>query len=202
MHNDFSRRQVATGALAALALALCGAATSPARAMDAAAQRIETYYKTLLPAVAGASGLGVAQRAQRITPAIFSAFDIAGMTRIAVGPAWSRFSEAERSATIEAFGKFIVADYANQLGDYSGEAYKVDPNVERRGGDQIVKTWLGTTAINYLVRGARIIDIYANGTVSELATRRAEFTSILASNGGAQGLTAELRQRTQQLLGG
>ena len=52
------------------------------------------------------------------------------------------------------------------------------------------------------MRGARIIDIYANGTVSELATRRAEFTSILASNGGAQGLTAELRQRTQQLLGG
>ena len=108
MHNDFSRRQVATGALAALALALCGAATSPARAMDAAAQRIETYYKTLLPAVAGASGLGVAQRAQRITPAIFSAFDIAGMTRIAVGPAWSRFSEAERSATIEEIGRAHV----------------------------------------------------------------------------------------------
>jgi hypothetical protein len=35
-----------------------------------------------------------------------------------------------------------------------------------------------------------------------LATRRAEFSSILASTGGAEGLTQELRQRTAQLLGG
>ncbi|MBV8471812.1 MAG: ABC transporter substrate-binding protein, partial [Hyphomicrobiales bacterium] len=95
-----------------------------------------------------------------------------------------------------------VADYANQLGDYSGQEYKVDPNVEIRNGDQIVKTTLGSTEIDYLVRGSHILDIYANGTVSELATRRAEFSSILAASGGATGLTQELRQRTQQLLGG
>ena len=94
------------------------------------------------------------------------------------------------------------ADYANQLGDYSGQEYKVDPNVELRNGDQIVKTTLGSTEIDYLVRGSHILDIYANGTVSELATRRAEFSSILAASGGASGLTQELRQRTQQLLGG
>jgi phospholipid transport system substrate-binding protein len=202
MQTYFSRRQFAAGALAVLAFAACGASASPARAMGAAAQHIETYYATLLPAVAAARGLGVAERARRIASAILSAFDIATMTRLAVGPAWSGFSGAERSETIAAFGKFIVADYAKQLGDYSGETYKVDPNVESRGGDQIVKTWLGSTEIDYLVRGARILDIYANGTVSELATRRAEFSSILASAGGAQGLTRELRQRTQQLLAG
>jgi phospholipid transport system substrate-binding protein len=124
------------------------------------------------------------------------------MTRLAVGPAWSRFSDSERSQTIDAFGKFMVADYANQLGDYSGEGYKVDPAVEVRGGDQIVKSRLGSTEIDYLMRGARIVDIYANGTVSELAARRAEFSAILASSGGAERLTAELRQRTLQLLGG
>jgi phospholipid transport system substrate-binding protein len=201
MHNDPNRRQFAAGALGALFLAACSAVPSQARAMDAAAQRINSYYASLLPAVAAARGLGVAERARRISSAIMSAFDIASMTRLAVGPAWSSFSGAERAQTIEAFGKFIVADYANQLGDYSGEGYKVDPNVEIRNGDQIVKTSLGSTEIDYLVRGSRILDIYANGTVSELATRRAEFASILAASGGAQGLTKELRQRTQQLLG-
>lgn len=202
MRKDFSRRQFATGAFAALGLALCGASASPALAMDLAAQRISTYYATLLPAVTAARGLGVAERARHISAAILSAFDIATMTRLAVGPSWSSFSGAERSETIEAFSKFIVADYANQLGDYSGETYRVEPDVGARGGDQIVKTWLGSTEIDYLVRGSRIIDVYANGTVSELAARRAEFSSILASNGGPQGLAGELRQRTQQLLGG
>jgi phospholipid transport system substrate-binding protein len=202
MPKDFDRRRFAAGALAAVAVAACGLAPSLAQATDPAAQRIETYYATLLPAVNAARGLGVAERARRIAPAILGAFDIAAMTRLAVGPAWSDFSGSQRSETIDAFGKFIVADYANQLGDYSGEGYTVDANVEQRGGDQIVKTRLGSTEIDYLVRGARIIDIYANGTVSELAARRAEFSSILASSGGADGLDKELRRRAQQLLGG
>ncbi len=202
MRNDFDRRQFAVGALVAIAFATRGVSSSLAQAMDPAARRIESYYATLLPAVNAARGLGVAERARRISSAVLGAFDIGTMTRLAVGPAWSRFSASERSQTIDAFGKFMVADYANQLGDYSGEGYKVDPIVEVRSGDQIVKTWLGSTEIDYLVRGGRIVDIYANGTVSELAARRAEFSSILASSGSAERLTTELRQRTLQLLGG
>lgn len=202
MHNDFDRRRFAVGALVAMVFVARGVGPSLAQAMDPAARRIESYYATLLPAVSAARGLGVAERARRISSAVFGAFDIGTMTRLAVGPAWSRFSASERSQTIDAFGKFMVADYANQLGDYSGEGYKVEPVVEVRGGDQIVKSRLGSTEIDYLVRGARIVDVYANGTVSELAARRAEFSSILASTGGAEGLAAELRQRTRQLLGG
>jgi phospholipid transport system substrate-binding protein len=202
MRNDFDRRDFAVGALVVIAFATRDVSPSFAQAMNPAARRIETYYATLLPAVNAARGLGVAERARRISSAVFGAFDIGTMTRLAVGPAWSRFSNSERSQTTDAFGKFIVADYASRLGDYSGEGYKVDPTVEVRGGDQIVKTQLGSTTINYLVRGARIVDIYANGTVSELATRRAEFSSILGSGGGPEGLTRELRERTRQLLGG
>lgn len=54
--------------------------------------------------------------------------------------------------------------------------------------------------INYLVRGERVIDIYLNGTISDLATRRDEFASIIAS-GGADGLIKKLRDRTRTLLG-
>ena len=202
MPNDLDRRRFAAAALVAFACAAGGATASRAQAMDPAAQRIESYYATLLPAVTAARGLGVAERARRISSAVRGAFDIGAMTELAVGPAWSRFSAAERSQTIEAFGEFIVADYASQLGDYLGEGYKVEPAVVARGGDQIVKSRIGSTEIDYRMRGARILDIYANGTVSELAARRAEFASILASTGGAEGLIRELRQRTGQLLGG
>jgi phospholipid transport system substrate-binding protein len=50
-----------------------------------------------------------------------------------------------------------------------------------------------------LVRGGRVIDVYLNGTISDLATRRDEFASIIAS-GGADGLIKRLQDRTQALL--
>jgi phospholipid transport system substrate-binding protein len=54
---------------------------------------------------------------------------------------------------------------------------------------------------NYLVRGGRVIDVYLNGTISDLAMRRDEFSSIITS-GGADALIKRLRDRTQSLLGG
>jgi phospholipid transport system substrate-binding protein len=129
------------------------------------------------------------------------------MTRLAVGPAWKDFSATQRAAVQEAFTRFIVADYASQINDYSGESFIVDPQTspETRGGGEIVKTRLlqpsgRTVSINYLVRGGRVIDVYLNGTISDLATRRDEFASIIAS-GGADGLIKRLLDRTQTLLG-
>jgi phospholipid transport system substrate-binding protein len=55
-------------------------------------------------------------------------------------------------------------------------------------------------SINYLVRGGRVIDVYLKGTISDLATRRDEFASVIAS-GGADGLIKRLQDRTQTLLG-
>jgi len=51
-----------------------------------------------------------------------------------------------------------------------------------------------------LVRGGRVIDVYLNGTISDLAMRRDEFTSIIAS-GGADALVKRLQDRTLSLLG-
>src|SRR6187399_2950005 len=115
---------------------------------------------------------------------------------------------AQQAAVRDAFAKFIIADYASQIKDYSGESFVVDQNSvpEPRGGGEIVKTRLlqpggRTVSINYLVRGGRVIDVYLNGTISDLATRRDEFASIIAS-GGADGLIKRLHDRTQKLLGG
>jgi len=129
------------------------------------------------------------------------------MARLAVGPAWKGFSAEQQVAVQDAFARFIVADYASQIKDYSGESFVVDPRTtpETRGGGEIVKTKLlqpggRTVNINYLVRRERVIDIYLNGTISDLAMRRDEFGSIIAS-GGADALIKRLRDRTDALLG-
>ena len=182
---------------------------SPAEADSAAARRIEAYYQQLMPTLRQAGQLSVRERDRRFTPAITSTFDIGTMTRLATGPAWSSFSGAQQAAVREAFARFLVADYAHQVTDYSGESFVVDPqtSAETRGGGEVVRTKLlqpggRTVQINYLVRGGRVIDVYLNGTISDLATRRDEFASILAGGGGADALVKTLRERTESLLAG
>jgi phospholipid transport system substrate-binding protein len=194
---------------AMLALALFSQSPARADALSPAARHIQSYYQQLLPTIQQAGKLSVRDRDRRFAPAISSAFDLATMTRLAVGSAWSSFSGAQQAAVREAFTHFIIADYASQVSDYSGESFVVEPqtSAESRGGGEIVKTRLvqpggRTVQINYLVRGGRVIDVYLNGTISDLATRRDEFASILASGGGADALVKKLHDRTQTLLGG
>jgi phospholipid transport system substrate-binding protein len=191
----------------AVAVALFGSLPLRAQAPSAAAAHIQTYYQELMPTIQQAGRLSVRERDRRFTPPINAAFDFATMTRLAVGPAWKNFSPEQQAAAREAFARFIVADYASQISNYSGESFVVDPQTspESRGGGEIVKTKLlqpggRTVNINYLVRGGRVIDVYLNGTISDLATRRDEFASIIAS-GGADALIKRLRERTEILLG-
>src|SRR5271165_2671833 len=183
-------------------------ASLSAQSMRPAAARINSYYQQLMPTIRQAGQLSVRERDRRFWPAISSAFDLATMTRLAVGPAWSSFSPAQQSAVRDAFAHFLVAEYASQVSDYSGESVVVEPQTspESRGGGEIVMTKLvqsggRSVTINYLVRGGRVIDVYLNGTVSDLALRRDEFASVIAS-GGADALIKRLRERTQELLGG
>ena len=178
-----------------------------AQTPSAAVVKIQTYYQQLMPTIQQAGRLSVRERDKRFTPVITAIFDIATMARLAVGPAWKGFSAEQQAAVRDAFARFIVADYASQIKDYSGESFVVDPQTvpETRGGGEVVKTKLlqpggRTVNINYLVRGERVIDIYLNGTISDLAMRRDEFASIIAS-GGADALIKRLRERTDSLLG-
>ena len=198
---------LSTISIAVVTTVALGMIPSQAQTPSAAAAHIQTYYRELMPTIQQAGRLSVRERDKRFGPAITSAFDLATMTRLAVGPAWKDFSAAQRTAVQEAFTRFIVAEYASQINDYSGESFVVDPQTspETRGGGEIVKTRLlqpsgRTVSINYLVRGGRVIEVYLKGTISDLATRRDEFASVIAS-GGADGLIKRLQDRTQTLLG-
>jgi len=195
------------GIAVASVMVLLGTLPVRAQAQSAAAARIQSYYQELMPTIQQAGKLTVRERDKRFTPAITGFFDLPTMTRLAVGPPWKGFSPAQQAAVQQAFARFIVADYAAQISDYSGESFVVDPQTDpaSRGGGEIVKTKLlqpggRTVRINYLVRGGRVVDVYLNGTISDLATRRDEFASIIAA-GGADGLLKRLNDRTQSLLG-
>src|SRR5262249_25132355 len=152
-----------------------------ASAQEAPASRINAFYSHLLEVMKGGKALGYAGRAEKIGPAIDDAFDIPAMTRFAVGPDWATLPPADQTTLVAAFRHMTIANYAHNFDGYSGEQFHVDPNVQVRGPDAVVATELqpasgAPTKLTYRMRtdaGAwKIIDVYYNGSVSELTTRR------------------------------
>ena len=127
-----------------------------------------------------------------------------------MGQSWDALSAPQRQSIVNAFTRMTTATYASRFDGFSGETLEVAETVARPNGDKLVKTRIvqsngKTVALNYLVRNTgtdwRVIDVYLNGTISELASRRAEFGSILKS-GGPDALVASLNKQGDKLLAG
>ena len=187
--------------IATLALAL----VSPpafAQVADPAAGTVQALNSGLLSIMRAGAGAGQAGRARAIGPVVDRTFDIALMTRLAVGPTWTTIAAADQTALVAAFRALTVAQYAKNFDSYGGESFTVVQQVETRGGDKLVRTTLvvpkgSPESLNYRLRQSggqwKIIDVYYRNAISQLATRRSEFARPLAT-GGARSLIAHLNQ--------
>jgi phospholipid transport system substrate-binding protein len=185
-------------------------AISAHAAGDAAAARISGLYGTLLDVMKQAKQLGVKGRFDKLAPVLKATYDVATMSKSAVGPSWDTLQPAQQAGIQEAFGRMMIATYASRFDDFGGEQLNVVQTVDQAPADKLVKTQIVQSngkpvALNYLMRGKgndwKVVDVYLDGTISELASRRAEFSTILKS-GGADALIASLKQRGDKLLGG
>jgi phospholipid transport system substrate-binding protein len=194
-------------ALAAAGLALflgLTAAATPARAQGA--DTVRSLYATLLDVMRNGPALGPRGRYARIAPVIGQLFDMPYMTRLAVGTSWDGLGQTQQQQLVQAFERYIAAVYAERFDTYEGEQLQVTGEQNSSGGpivlSQIIKSTGEPVHINYLMHqsggGWQIADIYLNGTISELATRRSEFGSILRSQ-GVDGLIATLNAKAAAL---
>jgi phospholipid transport system substrate-binding protein len=189
-----------------LLLALPMLAPLPALAQSSPTEAIESFHATLLGLMREARQLGVRGRYSRLEPVMARVFDLPAMTRIAVGPPWTGFTPADQAALTTAFTRWSIATYANRFDGYSGETFQTLGSQDLANGT-LVRTQLNRTGgegpvlLSYLLRGTppRVVDIYLTGTISELASRRAEFTSLIRE-GGPSRVTRELEARTERLL--
>ena len=176
-------------------------------ANDPAARPVRSFYDALLYAMKHAKQLGVNGRYKHLEPAIAQAFDMETMTKLIIGEDWKGLSDTDRKQLVAAFRRVTVADYAHNFDDYGGESFVIG-RIDDRSGDKIVSTQMvipGKAPIAFGYRmhkgtaGWRIIDIYLNGYISEVATRRSDFASTMKS-GGASALTAKLEQMAEETL--
>ena len=194
----------------ALAAALLPAALPPARAVGTGGiDTVRSLYDTLLATMRNGPALGPRGRYAQLEPTIRRVFDIPFMTRLAVGPEWAGLSEAQRQQVSAAFERYIAAIYAERFDSYSGERLQVIGEQNSPGGviitSQIVKSNGQPVNINYLMRQNggvwQIADVYLDGTISELATRRSEFSGIMRAQ-GINGLIETLNNKANSLAAG
>ena len=193
-------------ALSLAFLILAAAVPAQAQQADPAAATIQNFYDAL---TAGMKAGGTTKsRYDKLKPSIDQAFDISGMTALSVGPTWSSISPTDQKVLIEAFDRMTVANYARNFDSYSGEKFTVDPGVIQRGDDKLVKSSLkpgsgDAIPFNYRLHQAggswKIIDVYLNGTISQLAQKRSEYAATLTASGPA-GLAKRLNALSDQML--
>jgi phospholipid transport system substrate-binding protein len=179
---------------------------SPAPVSAAGGDTVRSLYDNLLAAMRNGPALGASGRYARLAPVVRQIFDIPFMTRLAVGPEWASLNEAQRQQVTQAFERYVAAIYAERFDSYSGERLQVTGERASPGGtiitSQIIKSNGEPVNINYLMRNNggvwQIADVYLDGTISELATRRSEFAAILRT-GGINGLIQALNTKANAL---
>jgi phospholipid transport system substrate-binding protein len=187
--------------------AVCSMVASSARAATDPAATIKGFYVTLTQTMKRGPQLGAKGRSDALAPAIRQSFDLASMAQMAVGPSWAKLSPAERQQVTEAFARYTIATYADHFATYSGEDLKIGSEHKTPYGTivdtQIVKPKGDQTSINYLMRQNgnewQVADIYLEGTISQVANLRSQFSAVLL-RGGAPALIDTLNRKTTGLV--
>ena len=194
----------------AVGLAVLIQAPAFSASTDPAASSITSLYGSLLDTMKQAKQLGLKGRFQKLSPVLAKTYDLASMSRIAVGSSWSTLTPQQQAGITNAFTRMTIATYASRFDGFSGEQFQILETIDRPNGDKIVKTQIvksdgGTVPLNYLMRKSgsdwKVVDVYLDGTISELANRRAEFGAILKS-GGPDALVSSLTKQGDKLLTG
>jgi phospholipid transport system substrate-binding protein len=179
-----------------------GAETAPA---SPPVQVVEKLHAALLEVMKDAEDLGYQGRYDRLAPALKETYDTAFMAEKSVGRHWKLATAEDQAKLVETFSRFMIANYAGRFDGYSGEKFEVVGEEPSAQETVLVRTRLvqpegEVVQLNYRLRSAngswKIIDVYLNGTVSELALRRSEYASLIKREGW-NAVIAALDQRIQ-----
>src|SRR6202165_1208911 len=117
---------------------------------------VQGLYDALLNTMKNGRTLGQSGRFTQLEPVIRRSFDIASMTRLAVGPSWASLAEAQRQQVTESFGRYISAIYADRFDSYAGQKLEVTGEQTAPSGvmvkSPIVKANGEPVKVDYMMR--------------------------------------------------
>jgi phospholipid transport system substrate-binding protein len=173
-----------------------------------ATEFVAALQSKLLSVMQRAEKLGYEGRRRELDATIRETHLIAAIARLTVSQYWGRMSKEQQEQLVTTFGDLVVANYASKFDGYAGERFsQLEEKVS--GKSTIVRTVLTKTngkqhTLDYTLREVggewRILNITADG-VSDLATKKAEYGSVMGS-AGFSGLLAKLREQIRRYESG
>jgi phospholipid transport system substrate-binding protein len=188
---------------AAMVAATAAAESEPVRV-------VRQLDDALVAVLRDAGTLGYRGRFDRLAPVVAAAYDVPFMAEKSLGQGWKSLSDAQRQEWIGLSREFSVANYAANFDRWSGQSIALLGEEPGASDTVIVRTRIvdpkaDPVELSYRLRrtdaGWKIVDVYLKGTVSELALRRADYTSVLARD-GFPALAGLMRTRIADLAAG
>jgi len=195
---------------AATAITVCLVASAAAAADSAPVQVIRTLNDTYKAVLKQSAALKYDGRYRKLEPAISQAFDFAFMARAVIGREWNDLPADQQTRWVQTFRTFTVANYAAQMDHDADQVFEIlgeqpGENDTTMVLSRVVEPGADAVNLNYRLRqtpdGWKVIDIYAKGTVSELALRRSEYTTVLKTS-GIDALVALVDRKVADLAAG
>jgi len=171
---------------------------------------IENLHSALLETMRNAEALGAQGRYDALAPVLRRSYDFPRMASVAAGSHWTAMSDPEKSAVIDAFARFSIANYASRFDGYSGEAFEIVGQRQGPRGSELVETRIirgngEAIPVTYVMTDRngswQIIDVLLDKSISELALRRSEYAKVL-SDGGPARLAQILNEKAEGMLKG
>jgi phospholipid transport system substrate-binding protein len=167
---------------------------------------IRQFYAELQNVMQHAAQLGAKGRYQKLEPIVHRLFDVPYMAKLSIGPSWAKLAADQKRRAAQAYGRYVTALYTTRFDGYSGERFEVLGEQQIKHGTmvktRIVKSNGEPVSINFVLHDNdhawQTRDIYLDSAISELATRRSEFSAVLRTS-GIDALIDSLNKKADEL---
>lgn len=185
--------------------AFSAAPAAQAQPLDPEATSVAFVQKMGDKALTSLTGKDISDeiRVQRVRELLRDNFDIKTIGRFVLGPSWRSATEAQKKEYMSLFEDMIVETYAQRFKEYSGQSFKVSSANRLSDRDTLVKSSImqengPPVSVDWRVRNKngdmKVVDVIVED-ISMSVTQRSDFTSVINSGGGMDGLINSLRKR-------
>lgn len=192
-------------------ICLLGLSLAVPSAQAASAGDAKIYVETLgnnALAIISNAKLGKPQKQARLDRLFSDSVDIPWIGRFVMGRFWRQASEAQKSAYLKEYQKFLIKHYTSRFADYTGGTFTVT-SVRDDGDDEFTVSMQlqadkksEPVLVDYRLRAAgssfKIFDVIVEG-VSLITTQRDEFSSVITQH-DIDYLITQLRKKALETI--
>ena len=153
---------------------------------------VSGFHEAVLESMQRSGELSYQERYDQLEGEIKQRFDLRYMSKVVSGRHWKKANAETKEKFIQAFSKLTIANYTSRFGSFSGERFETTGIVDGPKDSKLIQTNFIKSdgeiiSFNYLIRESddewKILDIFLEGKISELALKKSEYSSVLKGEG-------------------